>query len=203
MTVEPTAIQNGLPPGPRFALNACALALGASRGPILLRSAAPSWEHTLRARVGDQLFSMEDSGRPRARAWVGAVWLEPQCQGWEEDLKILTEQLPGGAALSIVASLPLTMLYRPANPRPLCATPRGLWQIRRGLAQHGFRIERAFGFHTLWWSGLRWTAARLRLWRPDLSDRVHHIMRRRFVVPSVLLPFATAGLFQARAGLQP
>ncbi len=203
MAAETTAIQDALPVGPRYALDVCAIALGASRGPILLRSSEPRWEYTLRGRVGNQLFMLDDPSRPRARPWVGAVWIEPRRQGWHDDLRAFADHLPGGTILSIVTSLPLAVLQQPVNPRALCLSPLGVWRLLNDLASYGFRVERAFGFHPPWWSALQWIATRIRGRRPDWSDRVQHMMRRRFVAPRLAVPLATAGLIQARAGMRP
>ncbi len=203
MTTETAAIHDALPPGPRSALHACALALGASRGPTLLRSAVPQWEATLRSRIGDQLFAPADAGRPAAQAWVGAVWLEPQRQTWRAELGEIAAELPGGGLLSIIVSLPLAFLHGGGSPASLGMLPSGAWQLRRGLTRSGFRVERTFAFHTPRSSMLHWLATRLRSRRPDWSDRVHSAMRRRFAASDFILPLATAGLIQARAGMRP
>ena len=203
MIGEPIFLENSVPPGPRFALQACALALGASSGPTLLRSTLPDWEQVLRGRVGDQLFTLEDPARPAARAWSGAVWLEPQRGTWKRELQEITRELPRGALLSIVLSLPLAFLRGDAPHRALGARPSGIWRLRAELYLHGFRVERAFSFHTPWWSGLRWLAARIRMHRPDLGDRVQYLMRRHFAAGKWLLPISGAGLIEARAGMRP
>ncbi len=203
MIAEPVFLENNVPPGPRFALQACTLALGASSGPTLLRSTLPQWERVLRGRIGDQLFTLDDPARPAARAWAGAVWLEPQRGTWSGDLQEIAREIPRGALLSIVLSLPLSLLRGDVSPRALGARPSGLWLLRAGLYRHGFRVERAFSFQTPWWSGLRFLAARLRLSRPDLSDRVQYLMRRHFAAGKWVLPISAAGLIEARAGMRP
>ena len=97
MIAEPVFLENNVPPGPRFALQACTLALGASSGPTLLRSTLPQWERVLRGRIGDQLFTLDDPARPAARAWAGAVGREPQRGTWSGDLQEITREIPRGA----------------------------------------------------------------------------------------------------------
>jgi hypothetical protein len=202
VSAEPTAIRDGLPPGPYYALRACAVTFGALRGPILLRSSMPDWEQALRNRIGDQLFTADDPGRPQARAWIGAVWIEPQVATWHGELREITAELPGGALLSIVVSLPRAFFLYRGTKRALGARPSGLWQLKRALIAYRFRIERSFGFHTPWWSMLQWIADQLRARRPDLSDRFHDAVSRRFASSS-LLPLSATGLVQARAGMRP
>jgi hypothetical protein len=169
----------------------------------LLQSAAPEWEYALRSRIGDQLFTPDDPGRPRAQAWVGAVWLEPQWTSWRAELQEIAAALPGGGLLSIVTSLPLALLRSEGHPSALGLRPSGWWRLRSGLLKAGFRVERVFAFHTPWWSMLRWLAARLGPRRPDWSDRIQSVMRYRFATRSFVVPLATTGLIQARTRMRP
>ncbi len=202
MIAEPH-VQHNLPPGPRFALDACALSFGATRGPILLVSSQPTWEHILRSRLGDRFFTLDDPDRPPAQAWIGAAWLEPQRPIWREQLQALARELPGGSLLSIVQSLPLSVLRQAFNPAAVGIVPFELLGFRATLIQHGFRVERTFGFQTLWWSLLRRVAARIEPSRPDISDRLQFAMRRGFAMTAPALAFAMTGLVEARAGMRP
>lgn len=173
------------------------------RGPTLLLSSAPRWESVLRNEVGDRLFTLDDPGRPAAQAWIGAVWLEPHLQTWRSELRLLLAELPRGALLSVVTSLPAAVLRGAARVTALGALPIGFWWLRRELRSHSFRIERSFGFHTPWWSALGWIVEMLQARRPDWSDRLQYLMRQRFATADLWLPFATTSLIQARAGMRP
>ncbi len=203
VSAEVVTIHEHLPDGPRSALHACALALGATRGPTLLISSVPQWESVLRTELGDRLFTRDDPARPTAQAWIGGVWLEPHWRTWRSELRLLLAELPRGALLSIVTSLPAAFLRGSARANALGVRPTGFWWLRRALRSHSFRIERSFGFQTPWWSALGWIAERLQARRPDWSDRVQYLMRRRFATADLWLPFATTGLIQARAGMRP
>ena len=68
----------------------------------------------------------------------------------------------------------------------------------------GFRVERAFGFRTIWSSVVGWVALRVRSGRPDWSDRLQFAVRRGFATRrTTLLPFAAIGLLETRAGMRP
>ena len=202
MTTQPISMQTPVPRGVRYALDACALALGATRGPALIVSAMPAWEHALRARIGNRLFTIDDPARPAAQAWVGAVWIEPQRRDRRADLEAISSELPPGGVLSVVLSLPLAFLRRVSSRSALGTLPTGLWRLRGALIEQGFRVEHAFGFQTIWSSTLRWIALSMRL-RPDWSDRLQHATGRIFVTHRSLLPFATTALIEARAGMRP
>src|SRR5947209_7233617 len=107
MISEQPRIQEALAPGPRYALDTCALAYGALQEPTLLLSSKPAWERALRRRIGDQLFMLGDPARPPSQPWVGAVWLEPQRRVWRSGLQLIARELPRGGLLSVVLSLPL------------------------------------------------------------------------------------------------
>jgi hypothetical protein len=196
-------VRQELAPGPLYALDACALSFGATRGPILLVSSQPSWEHMLRRRLGDRFFTVDDPERPSAQAWVGAAWLEPQRTMWRDHLVIISRELPSGSLLSVVQSLPLTVFGRATSPGAVGITPNGVARFRHALTRQGFRIERAFGFQTLWWIALRRVAARLARYRPDISDRIQFAMRRGFATRGPILALAMTGLIEARAGMRP
>ena len=203
MTVEPTTIDIGGPAGPQYALHACALALGASRGPTLLLSTIPHWERALRTWIGDQLFTINDPTRPPEQAWVGAVWLEPQRRTWRIDLERIKAELPPGRQLSIVLSLPLALLQRGSSLGALGLLPSGIRQLRAALIDGGFSVEHAFGFQTAWSVALDKLALRMRSPRPDWSDRLRYAARRYFTTRGFALPLAMAGLIEARAGMRP
>ncbi len=203
MTAEPTTIEIVVPPGPRYALRACALALGTSRGPALILSAIPRWERALRTRIGDQLFTLDDPSRPPPHAWTAAVWLEPQWRTWRTELEQIRNELPPGGQLTIVLSLPLASLQRSTNCGALGMIPSGIGQLRAALADHGFTLERAFGFQTLWSSALGWLAIHARSHRPDWSDRLHYVAWRFFTTKGLGLSLAATGLLEARAGMRP
>jgi len=192
-----------VPAAPRYALDACALAHGVIGGPVLLLSAKPAWEHALRLEIGDQLFTVDDPDRPVAQAWAGAVWLEPQRRLWREDLNEFARLLPQGGLLSIVLSLPVALVHQSPRAGALGVQPAGLWRLRSALITRGFRVERSFGFQTIWSSVVRWIALRLRSRRPDWSDRLQFAVRRSFATRHYLLPFAAIGLIEARAGMRP
>jgi hypothetical protein len=199
---EPVVHQE-LAPGPLYALDACALSFGATRGPILLVSSQPAWEYVLRRRLGDRFFTIDDPERPPAQAWIGAAWLDPQRPLWQGQLQAMSRELPGGSLLSVVQSLPLAALRRTVNPYAVGIVPHRLLQFRTALIQNGFRLERTFGFQTLWWIVLGRIAARLETTRPDLGDRLHFAMRRGFATRGPALVFAMTGLIEARAGMRP
>ena len=203
MSIEAVTLQESVPAGPRSALHACALALGATRGPTLLLSSVPQWEAVLRKAIGDRLFTLNDPARPAAQAWVGAVWLEPHWRTWRSDLRLLLGELPRGTLLSVVTSLPGAFLAGSPRTTALGILPLGVWSLRCELRSHGFRIERSFGFHTPSWTALSWIAKMLRVRRPDWSDRMHDLLRRQFAAHGLGLPLATTGLIQARAGMRP
>ncbi len=196
-------VHHELAPGPRYALDTCALSFGATRGPILLVSSQPTWEHVLRRRLGDRFFTIDDPERPPAQAWIGAAWLEPQRATWSDQLQALSLELPSGSLLSIVQSLPLSALRRSFNPAAVGVLPYGFLRFRSTLLQSGFRLERTFGFQTLWWSVIRRVATRFDLTRPDISDRLQFAMRRGFATQGPAMAFAMTGLIEVRAGMRP
>lgn len=198
-----SASDEALLPGARYALEACALAYGPTRGPTLLLSAMPAWEHVLRLEIGDQLFTRRDPDRPRAQAWAGAVWLEPQQRSWRQELRTLVEVLPHGGLLSIVLSLPLAVFQRKRSSDALGTQSMGVLRLRAALKGQGFKIERVFGFQTIWSSLLRRIALRLQPYRPDWSDRLRYATRRSFATRRYTIPFAAIGLIEARAGMRP
>ena len=203
MIPKPQAIAEELALGPRYALEVCALSLGASQGPAILVSAVPTWERALRTRVGEQLYALGASVRPEGQAWIGAVWLEPQRSTWQAELEGVARELPRGALLSVVLSLPLAVLRGQARPAALGTGLGGIWHLRAMLGAQSFRIERTFGFHTLWSSVLHRVARRIRARRPDWSDRLQHVMRHTFVRSGLALPLGTTALIEARAGMSP
>jgi hypothetical protein len=201
--IEPMTIQDTLAAGPRYALDACALAFGLSHGPTLLLSSMPPWERALRRRIGDHLFATNDPARPSSQAWGGAVWLEPPWRGWRAQLAEIRHELPRGGLLSIVLSLPLALLQQERRPLGLGMKPAGLLQLRSTLVDNGFWIERAFGFHTLVWSVARGIVQWIGQWRPDLADRLHFAIRRSFATRGLGIAMAATGLIEARAGMRP
>ena len=203
MTAKLTSTYDAVPPGPRYALDACALAHGATRGPALLLSAVPAWEHVLRLEIGDQLFAIDAPDRPVAQAWMGAIWLEPQWRSWRADLDRIARLLPDGGLLSIVLSLPVAFWQREAPAGALGVHASGLWWLRATLRRRGFKVERMFGFQTIWSSALRWVAFGLRSRRPDWSDRLRYAVGRSFATRRYRLLFAATGLIEARAGMRP
>jgi hypothetical protein len=153
--------------------------------------------------IGDQLFAPGDPDRPTTQAWRGAVWLEPQRRGWQHELDLISRALPHGGLLSIVLSLPLSLLQRDALPTALGVHPIELWRLRASLHARGFTVERAFGFGAVWSTLTDWIAIRLRATRPDWSDRLRYAARRGFATRRATLPFAAVGLLETRAGMRP
>lgn len=200
---EAPLIQQPTPPGQRYALDACAVAFGSLRGPVLLISHRPTWGPALRRRIGDQLFGVDDPARPAAQAWIGAVWLEPPRRTWMDDLDLISRELPRGGLLSIVLSLPFAVFRSPRRPITLGMMPEGLWRLRAMLSRRGFRVERLFGFQTIWWSLLRRFAQSLSYRRPDLTDRLQYAIHGSFAGRELAFPFTTTGLIEARAGMRP
>ena len=203
MIADPAALGDLVSPGPRYALDACALAFGTSRGPVLLVSAVPAWERALRRRMGDRLFTVDDPARPTSQAWVGAAWLEPQRDSWQMSLDQIRHELPQGGLLAVVLSLPLAALQTPARPNALGIMPAGIVRLRSALHSHNFKVERTFGFQTILWFVLRELAGRVARRRPDWGDRIHFAMRRSFATWGLALAATTTGLIEARARMRP
>jgi hypothetical protein len=105
--------------------------------------------------------------------------------------------------LSIVLSLPLTLLQQERRPLGLGMTPAGLLQLRTTLIDNGFWIERAFGFHTFVWSVARRVVLRIGQWRPDIADRLQFAIRPTFATRGLGIALAATGLIEARAGMRP
>lgn len=132
----------------------------------------------------------------------GALWVEPPAETWRSDLAALSDALPSGAPLVVVASRPLARLLpetRAWAKHSLGLRPFGLAQLRRELASSGFVLEANHGFHSPVAIALNALGQRLeRLGRPDLGDRLHFAARLRYHVTGPLAVLSTAALLVAR-----
>jgi len=134
----------------------------------------------------------------------GALWVEPQLDGWQAALHELAAGLGPGAGLATVISLPLARLLperRAWAGRPLGLTFGGVARLRRGLAANGLSVERRVGAHSLVAISLNSLGTLLaRAGRPDLGDRLEFAARLRYGTGGPGAGLATVMVMLARKG---
>lgn len=142
--------------------------------------------------------------RESASIGHGLLWIEPPATSWRVELSELTQHLPAGAPLVVIASQPLARMVperRTWSGDPLGMQITGINQLLRALLRGGLRIEARHGIHTAASIALSQVSQQAaRLGRPDLGDRLHFAARLRYCTQGPQAALATVGLIVARKG---
>ncbi|MCU0495374.1 MAG: hypothetical protein MUD01_27615 [Chloroflexaceae bacterium] len=131
-------------------------------------------------------------------AATSLLWIEPLAGSWPTELQRLTQALPVGGLLAVVASQPLARLLPERqrwDGRGLGLRPGGLGKLRQSLVRNGFRLEPTCHFHSfasIAVQALGQLAARSG--KAALADRLHFAARLRYSGSSVLHRPATVAL---------
>jgi hypothetical protein len=146
--------------------------------------------------------------RQRISGWFdgygadAALWVEPLADTWQADLAALSQVLPTGSVLAIIASRPLARLLperQSWSGQPLGIAPGGVGQLQRALTKAGFVVKRNYGFHSAFAIGLNLLSQPFERWRrPDLGDRLHYAARLCYCTRGLLAGMATVSLLLAR-----
>ena len=160
---------------------------------IITRCSVPELSHEVHQR-----FPIEsDTAEVQA-----ALWVEPLFAAWESELTELSDILPGGSQLVVVASLPMARLLPERQAwagDPLCLHFGGLGRLRRALKAAGFNIQDQYGFHTPSTTGLNALSRLCQRWgRPDLGDRLGFAARLRYCTSGPLIALSTVALTVVR-----
>lgn len=151
-------------------------------------------------RCGDSALLGEVRNRipvwGESRPAEAGLWVEPQVDGWGEDLKALAEC----DSLVLVASRPLARLIPEGwKAGGLGMRSGGTGKLVRALQDAGFGVESHYGIHTLTSIGLNTLSRFADIFdRPDLADRLGFAARLHYCTPGPHRSLSTVALIHAR-----
>jgi len=130
-----------------------------------------------------------------------ALWIEPQVLSWREQLMAISEALPPGAPLVVIARArwPNCCREELVGRASAGCRWRGFDQLRGALAQSGFGVQAVYGIHSASAIALNLLAQQCEWWGlPELGARLYFAARLRYCRPASAVSLSTVSLLMAR-----